>query len=104
MKKNTKNKNFMICLFLVMLVQAVRYFPFKFGGWNQVQLSFSYEYGFIQRGFLGTLLNLTSRIFHIPWGYMRYIHAFLTMGTFTLLMLWLVYRALREEEIGRAHV
>lgn len=102
MKKNTKNKNFMVCLFLVMLVQAIRYFPFKFGGWNQVQLSFSYEYGFIQRGFLGTLLNLTSRIFHIPWGYMRYIHAFLTMGTFTLLMLWLVYRALREEEMDVA--
>ncbi|MDE6362775.1 MAG: hypothetical protein K2L86_00665 [Lachnospiraceae bacterium] len=99
MKKNTKNKRFIGYLILIMLVQAIRYFPFKFGGWNQVQLSFSYEYGFIQRGFLGTLLNLTSKIFHIPWGYMRYVHAFLTMGTFTLLILWIAYKTLGMERL-----
>lgn len=102
MKKNIRIKNYMICLFLIMLVQAIRYFPFKFGGWNQVQLSFSYEYGFIQRGFLGTLLNLTSRIFHIPWGYMRYVHALLTMGTFTFLMLWIVYKTLVDQQMDAA--
>ena len=102
MKKNIRIKKYMICLFLIMLVQAIRYFPFKFGGWNQVQLSFSYEYGFIQRGFLGTLLNLMSRTLHIPWGYMRYVHAFLTMGTFTFLMLWIVYKTLGEEQMDAA--
>lgn len=90
----------MICILLVMLIQAVRYFPFKFGGWNQVQLSFSYEYGFIQRGFLGTMLSLASGLFHIPWGYMRYVHGFLVMGIFTALMLFIVYRALESERIG----
>ena len=102
MKKNIRIKKYMICLFLIMLVQAIRYFPFKFGGWNQVQLSFSYEYGFIRRGFLGTLLNLMSRTLHIPWGYMRYVHALLTMGTFTLLMLWIVYKTLGEEQMDAA--
>lgn len=97
MSKKTANKNLIICLVMVMVVQAVRYFPFKFGGWNQVQLSFSYEYGFIQRGFLGTLLNLVSKVFHIPWGYMRYVHGFLTMGTFTVLMLFITYRTLESD-------
>ena len=85
-----------------MLVQAIRYFPFKFGGWNQVQLSFSYEYGFIQRGFLGTLLNLASAIFHIPWGYMRYVHAFFTIGTFTVLILWIVHKSLGKDQMDAA--
>lgn len=93
-KKNQNEKKYMILIIGIIVIQAVRYFPFKFGGWNQIQLSFNYSYGFIQRAFLGSVLDLVSKLFHIPWGYMRYIYGIVTMFTFSLLLLVILYRCL----------
>jgi len=57
----TKYKVPLLYLFII-AVQVIRYTPFKFGGWNHIQMSFSYSYGFIQRGFLGTVIELISTI------------------------------------------
>lgn len=89
-----RHKIFILELIFIMVIQAIRYFPFKFGGWSQIQLSFSYRYGFIQRAFMGTVLDIISTVFHIPWKYMRYIHGITLVGLFTVLMLVIVYKSL----------
>lgn len=99
MKENWKqNKKFYLVIFATMIVQAIRYFPFKFGGWNQIMLSFSYRYGFIQRAFLGTILDGISTVFHIPWGYMRYIYGIFTVSFYTILYFYIIYKALENEK------
>lgn len=94
--RNKSNDKFMILLLAVMLIQAVRYFPFKFGGWNQIQLSFTYAYGLIQRAFLGTILDVVSTLFHIPLKYMRFLYGIVTMVLFTLLLVVSVRKALEK--------
>lgn len=94
--RNKSNDKFMILLLAVMLIQAVRYFPFKFGGWNQIQLSFTYAYGLIQRAFLGTILDVVSTLFHIPLKYMRFLYGIVTMVLFTLLLGVSVRKALEK--------
>ena len=91
----------MILLLAVMLIQAVRYFPFKFGGWNQIQLSFTYAYGLIQRAFLGTILDVVSTLFHIPLKYMRFLYGIVTMVLFTLLLVVSVRKALEKSSTDR---
>lgn len=103
MKENWKqNKKFYLVIFATMIVQAIRYFPFKFGGWNQIMLSFSYRYGFIQRAFLGTILDGISTVFHIPWGYMRYIYGIFTVSFYTILYFYIIYKALENEKSTEA--
>lgn len=94
-----ENRKIMIALIFIMMAWAIKLFPFKFGGWNQMMLGFSYRYGFIQRGFIGSVLDLISMIFHIPLRYMRYIYGVSTMGAFTLLLLLCVYRSIAAERI-----
>lgn len=99
MKENWKeHKNFYFVIFATMVAQAIRYFPFKFGGWNQIMLSFSYRYGFIQRGFLGTILDVISTVCHIPWGYMRYIYGIFTVSFYTIIYLYIIYKVLENEK------
>lgn len=83
-----------VLIIIIILIQAIRYFPFKFGGWNQIQLSLNYSYGFVQRAFLGSILDICSKVFHIPWGYMRYLYGIMTMLIFTLLILKILYETL----------
>ncbi len=98
-RENIKqNKQFYFVIIATMIAQAIRYFPFKFGGWNQIMLSFSYRYGFIQRGFLGSILDIISTVFHIPWGYMRYIYGIFSVGFYSVLYLYIVYKALEKEK------
>lgn len=105
MKENWKeNKNFYFVIFATMVAQAIRYFPFKFGGWNQIMLSFSYRYGFIQRAFLGTILDIISTVFSIPWGYMRYIYGIFTVGFYTVLYFYIIYKALEQEKTADARL
>ena len=86
MKKiSRENRNFLIILIGIMIIWAVYLFPFKFGGWNQIMLAFSYRYGFIQRAFIGSMIDLVSTVFHIPLKYMRYLYGVATVGIFTLL-------------------
>ena len=103
MKENWKeNKNFYFVIFATIVAQAIRYFPFKFGGWNQIMLSFSYRYGFIQRAFLGTILDVISTVCHIPWGYMRYIYGIFTVSFYTILYFYIIYKALENEKSADA--
>lgn len=105
MKENWKeNKNFYFVIFATMVAQAIRYFPFKFGGWNQIMLSFSYRYGFIQRAFLGTILDVISTVFHIPWGYMRYIYGIFTVSFYTIIYFYIIYKALENEKNADAKI
>lgn len=98
-KKNIKeNKSFYFVIWATIIAQAIRYFPFKFGGWNQIMLSFSYRYGFIQRAFLGTILDVISTVFHIPWGYMRYIYGVFTVVFYSALYLYVIYKMLENEK------
>lgn len=94
MKVNRDNRNFLIILIGVMSIWAVSLFPFKFGGWNQIMLAFSYRYGFIQRAFIGSVIDLVSTVCHIPLKYMRYIYGISTLGIFTLGALFIAYKAL----------
>lgn len=97
-EEDRRNRNVILMLIFIMAVWAVKLFPFKFGGWNQITLGFSYRFGFIQRGFLGSVLDLVSTIFHIPLKYMRYIYGILTMGIFTLLVLFGAYKGISKKE------
>lgn len=98
-KHNLKeNKSFYFVIFATMIAQAIRYFPFKFGGWNQIMLSFSYRYGFIQRAFLGTILDIISTVFDIPLGYMRYIYGIFTVVFYSALYLYILFKALEKEK------
>ena len=54
------------CVF-IMLWKAFQQAPFVPCKWNSVMLSFSYRYGFIQRGFLGTIIDVLSDIFPISF-------------------------------------
>lgn len=97
MKKiSRQNRNFLIILIGIMVIWAVYLFPFKFGGWNQIMLAFSYRYGFIQRAFIGSVIDLVSTVFHIPLKYMRYLYGVATVGIFTLGALLLVNKALNS--------
>lgn len=98
MKGLKKEFKYLVLIIAIIGIQAVRYFPFKFGGWNQIQLSLNYSYGFVQRAFLGTVLDVCSKVFHIPWRYMRYIYGIGTMAFFSALMLFILYKALRMTE------
>lgn len=95
MNKKKNGLKFLLLLQVIMVIQVIRYFPFKFGGWNQIQLSLNYSYGFVQRAFLGTVLDVCSNILHIPWGYMRYVYGIGTMLIFTALVLGIFYKALQ---------
>lgn len=96
---NKKNlKYFTVILFLI-LVQALRYFPFKFGDWNQTQLSFSYRYGFIQRAFMGSVLDIISQLFSIPWQYMRYVYVVATLVIFTFVLFLIAYKSINKKAI-----
>ena len=97
-KMSRENRNFLIILIGIMAIWAVALFPFKFGGWNQIMLAFSYRYGFIQRAFIGSVIDLISTVFHIPLRYMRYLYGIFTMGVFTVGALFLVYKALKSSE------
>lgn len=102
-KKNMKeNKSFYFCILATMMAQAIRYFPFKFGGWNQIMLSFSYRYGFIQRAFLGTILDIISTVFHIPLGYMRYVYGIVTVAFYSALYLYILFKVLEKEKTADA--
>lgn len=92
--QNDKSIKFMILLLAIMIMQAVRYFPFKFGGWNQIMLSFTYRYGFIQRAFIGTILDIESTLFHIPLKYMRYIYGIFTVAVWSFVCLFISKRAI----------
>ena len=91
-KLNEKIK-FMLVLLCIIVVWAVRLFPFKFGGWNQIMLAFSYRYGFIQRAFIGSCIDVISTALHIPLKYMRYIYGIVTMLIFTSVMLLFAYKS-----------
>lgn len=97
-----KNKKFYLVILLITIVQAVRYFPFKFGGYNQIMLSFTWAYGFIQRALIGTILDLESRLFHIPLKYMRYIYGVFTVAFFTLLFYYILYATLNKKKTADA--
>lgn len=91
-KLNEKTK-FLLVLLCIIVVWTVRLFPFKFGGWNQIMLAFSYRYGFIQRAFIGSCIDVISTAFHIPLKYMRYIYGIVTMLIFTSVMLLYAYKS-----------
>ena len=69
-----ENRNFLLVLIGITVIWSISLFPFKFGGWNQIMLAFSYRYGFIQRAFIGSVIDLISTVFHIPLIYMRYLY------------------------------
>lgn len=98
-KKITNNNfRFIMLLLVIMLIQAIRYYPFKFGGWNQIMLSFSYRYGFIQRAFIGTILDLVSSFFYIPLKYMRYIYGIFTVAFWSIICLFVSSRLLKNQK------
>ncbi len=96
--KNDSNMKFLILLFMIMVMQAIRYYPFKFGGWNQIMLSFTYRYGFIQRAFIGTILDIESTLFHIPLKYMRYIYGIFTVGLWSYMCITICRKAISGQE------
>ena len=96
--KNDSNMKFLILLFMIMVMQAIRYYPFKFGGWNQIMLSFTYRYGFIQRAFIGTILDIESTLFHIPLKYMRYIYGVFTVALWSYVCITICRKAISSQE------
>ena len=102
--QNDKSIKFMILLLAIMIMQAVRYFPFKFGGWNQIMLSFTYRYGFIQRAFIGTILDIESTLFHIPLKYMRYIYGIFTVAVWSFVCLFISKRAITFKQLFKGTV
>ena len=89
-----EEKKYFLVILLLMPIYAIRYFPFKFGGFNQIMLSFTYSYGFIQRAFIGTILDIESTLLHIPLKYMRYIYGISTVIIWTLLLLYILRKTI----------
>lgn len=90
-------RKFLLLLIGIMIAQAIRYFPFKFGGWNQIMLSFSYRYGFIQRALIGTILDIESILFHIPLKYMRYIYGIFTVVFYSVVFLAIAINVIKKQ-------
>ena len=96
--QSDSDTKFLILIFMIMVMQAIRYYPFKFGGWNQIMLSFTYRYGFIQRAFIGTILDIESTLFHIPLKYMRYIYGIFTVGLWSYMCITICRKAISGQE------
>lgn len=92
--QSDNDAKFLILIFMIMVMQAIRYYPFKFGGWNQIMLSFTYRYGLIQRAFIGTILDIESTLFHIPLKYMRYIYGIFTVAVWSFICLIISKKAI----------
>lgn len=105
MKKiqSDSNMKFLILILMIMVMQAIRYYPFKFGGWNQIMLSFTYRYGFIQRAFIGTVLDIESTLFHIPLKYMRYIYGIFTVALWSFICLMISGKAIATTNDKQIH-
>ncbi len=73
------------CVF-IMLWKAFQQAPFVPCKWNSVMLSFSYRYGFIQRGFLGTIIDVLSDIFPISSYMILKLFQYFTMMMFFLVI------------------
>lgn len=66
-KKGNGNKTALASVFwlLILGLKAFQQAPFITCEWNTVILTFSYRYGFIQRGFLGTIIDCLSEFIPI---------------------------------------
>lgn len=96
MSDSRTNKNFirfLPALAAFALVCFIRHFKFTMSAYNATFLALNYDYGFIPRGFVGTLFQFASETLGIvKW---NYLGAFNFSGLFTLLfyiLLFVFYR------------
>ena len=72
-KKNDTNKELLIAIttfILLTFILFVRFFDGKVSWINATMLAFSYKYGFISRGLVGTVYAVLNRI--LPFDMMNY--------------------------------
>ncbi len=68
MKKNIRLKIFFLGIYAILM--TMRYFQTVVGMYNTTLLAFSYQYGFISRGLVGTCFQWLDRI--LPWDMYTY--------------------------------
>lgn len=96
-KKIWDNKTILIgiCWMLILLLKAFQQAPFDQCEWNTVILTFSYRYGFIQRGFLGTIIDFLSELIPISPHRVMLLFQYTTMLIYyvaiAMILLWSIY-------------
>lgn len=97
-KKIDINKTMLISFvwILILLIQALQQVPVSACWWNTIILTFTYKYGFIQRGFLGTAIAGISKILHISRNASLELFQYGTMIVFCIsimtIMLWSIHK------------
>lgn len=68
-EKTVKIKKFLVVLFLLMLLMAIYFFENGMNEQNTTALALSYQYGFIPRGLIGTIVALLEKVglFHYTY-------------------------------------
>ena len=96
-KKNDTNKELLIAIttfILLTFILFVRFFDGKVSWINATMLAFSYKYGFISRGLVGTVYAVLNRI--LPFDMMNYAWTYrftfaVTVVYYVILILFLVF-------------
>lgn len=89
-KARKENVIFFIFLILFVTFVVARYFRGAISYYNTTPFAFSYKYGFISRGFLGSVWQMLDRM--LPWNLMTYnaIYRFSQLITAVLFLLLLI--------------
>lgn len=87
--KYINKKKFSLCLglmfFFLLYAKTFKFYPFTPCDWNSVILTFSYKYGFIQRGFLGTIIHaITHFLPSVSGSQILIIFQYVTMLIFSI--------------------
>jgi len=80
-----------VLIVLVSVIRAVGWLPVEPCRWNETTLSFGYQYGFIQRGFLGTVIYFVSQVSHAPNTTIINIFQFFTVFTMVVVSLVILF-------------
>lgn len=103
-EKNSKSENrFLFVLILLTFVLFVRFFDREVIKINATMLAFSYKYGFISRGLIGTIYAVLNRL--LPFDLFQYVWTYrftfaITMVYYVILLAFLAFclKRCREEQ------
>ena len=95
-----KTKTFMLSIIIFSAILFVRFFAHHVDAMNATMLAFSYKYGFISRGLIGTVYQLTDKI--LPFDMMSYTwtyrFTFAVTAVFYFLLFLFFYVCLKKME------
>lgn len=100
--KNTKIVQFSFLWVVFALVLFLLYYDARIESINTTSLAFSYEYGFISRGLIGTIFSFVDKLLPIDMYQYHYAYRFSQIGTaifFLILFIYVVLCIIKSEKI-----